>query len=320
MRASPQRAFRAEPYVPTTFVEEAIAGLSAEPKWLLAKYFYDRAGSELFERITVLPEYYPTRTELSILEAHGREIARLFPAGTALVEFGAGSSRKVRLLLSAAKTLGAYVPVDISHEFLADESARLQRDFPALGIVPVAADFMQPFELPAEVLARPRVGFFPGSTIGNFEPKDARVFLRNAGQVLGRGAMLIVGVDLIKDEAVLHAAYNDQDGVTAAFNLNLLQRMNRELGADFDLESFEHSAFFNREKSRIEMHLVSTRPQTVRVAGKKFRFRAGESIHTESSYKYSIDGFRALARSAGASPVAVWADTREYFSVHALKY
>ncbi len=319
MRASPQRAFRAGPFVPATFAEEAIAGLSAKPKWLLAKYFYDRAGSELFEQITALPEYYPTRAELSILEAHGSEIARLLPAGTALVEFGAGSSRKVRLLLSAA-TLGAYVPVDISGEFLQAEVAGLARDFPALEIIPVAADFMQPFELPAELLARPRAGFFPGSTIGNFEPKDAKAFIRNAGQVLGRGAVLIVGVDLIKDQAVLHAAYNDKAGVTAAFNLNLLRRMNRELGADFDLESFAHSAFFNREQNRIEMHLVSMRPQTVRVAGKKFRFGAGESIHTESSYKYSIDSFRALARAAGARPVMVWTDADGCFSVHALKY
>jgi dimethylhistidine N-methyltransferase len=170
------------------------------------------------------------------------------------------------------------------------------------------------------VLRRPRAGFFPGSTIGNFEPKDAKRFVRNAGTTLGRGAVLIVGVDLVKDETVLHAAYNDVAGVTAAFNLNLLARMNRELNADFDLDNFEHRAFFNREASRIEMHLVSRRQQTVRVAGVKIRFRAGESIHTESSYKYTIDSFRALARAAGARPVAVWTDRDALFSVHALKY
>jgi dimethylhistidine N-methyltransferase len=316
-----RRALRAEPRVRlTTFAEEAVSGLSAAPKWLMAKYFYDRAGSELFERITELPEYYPTRTELAILQEHAVEIARLLPKDGALVEFGAGSSRKIRLVLDAAAQLGAYVPVDISGEFLAEEAARLQRDFPALAILPVAADFMQPFDLPDEVLARPRAGFFPGSTIGNFEPKDARRFIRHAGAVLGRGAVLIVGVDLVKDEAVLHAAYNDAAGVTAAFNLNLLMRMNRELNADFDLANFEHRAFFNREASRIEMHLVSRRPQTVRVAGVKIRFRAGESIHTESSYKYSIDSFRALARAAGARPVTVWTDREALFSVHALKY
>jgi dimethylhistidine N-methyltransferase len=320
MPTSAHRALREEQVRLATFAEEAIAGLRVAPKWLMAKYFYDRTGSELFERITDLPEYYPTRTELAILEEHGAEIGRLLPRDAALIEFGAGSTKKIRLVLGAAAHLGAYVPVDISGEFLAEEAARLQRDFPALSILPVAADFMQPFDLPAEVLRRPRAGFFPGSTIGNFEPKDAKRFVRNAGTTLGRGAVLIVGVDLVKDETVLHAAYNDVAGVTAAFNLNLLARMNRELNADFDLDNFEHRAFFNREASRIEMHLVSRRQQTVRVASVKIRFRAGESIHTESSYKYTIDSFRALARAAGARPVAVWTDRDALFSVHALKY
>jgi dimethylhistidine N-methyltransferase len=320
MPTSALRALREEQIRLATFADEAVAGLSTSPKWLLAKYFYDRAGSELFERITALPEYYPTRCELSILEEHGPQIARLIPHGAALVEFGAGSSRKIRLVLRAAPHLGAYVPVDISGDYLTQEAARLQADFPALTILPVTGDFMQAFELPDEVLARARVGFFPGSTIGNFEPRAATAFIRHAGQVLGPGAVLIVGVDLIKDEAVLHAAYNDAAGVTAAFNLNLLARMNRELGADFDLDNFSHHAFFNRDKSRVEMHLISARPQTVRVAGKKFRFRAGESIHTESSYKYSLDSFRALARSAGARPVAAWTDRDGYFSVHALMF
>ena len=320
MPTSLQRAARAEQIALTTFAEDAVGGLTASPKWLMAKYFYDRAGSELFEKITLLPEYYPTRCELSVLQEHGAEIARSLPKDAALVEFGAGSSKKIRLLLQATETLRAYVPVDISGEFLKAEAALLKRDFPALDVIPVAADFMQHFELPADVLAGPRAGFFPGSTIGNFEPKDARRFIRHAGEILGPGSVLIVGVDLVKDEAVLHAAYNDAAGVTAAFNLNLLVRMNRELAADFDLEKFEHRAFFNPEQSRIEMHLISTRPQTVRVAGVKVKFRAGESIHTESSYKYSLDSFRALARSAGARPVACWTDPDGYFSVHALKY
>ncbi len=319
MRASSRRAFQARPAF-VTFAEDAVAGLTASPKWLMAKYFYDRAGSQLFERITLLPEYYPTRCELSILEQHGAEIARALPDNAALVEFGAGSSKKLRLLLQAAETLRAYVPVDISVDFLNQEAARLKRDFPALNVIPLAADFMQHFDLPEDVLAGPRAGFFPGSTIGNFEPRDARRFIRRAGEILGPGSVLIVGVDLVKDAAVLHAAYNDAAGVTAAFNLNLLARMNRELAADFDLENFAHRAFFDPEQSRIEMHLVSTRPQTVRVAGVKVKFRAGESIHTESSYKYSLDSFRALARSAGARPVACWTDADGYFSVHALKY
>src|SRR5689334_17314863 len=249
------RTARARPH-DTEFARDVIAGLSARPKWLWAKYFYDDHGSELFEQITALPEYYPTRTEIGILEDRAAGIARFIPTGAALIEFGSGSTVKARIVLRAA-AVGAYVPVDISAGFLASEAAQLRRDQPHLRILPVAADFTKPFALPAAIRGRPRVGFFPGSTLGNFEPPHAAEFLRHAARLLGAGAHFIVGVDLVKDEAVLHAAYNDAAGVTAAFNLNLLRRINRELGADFALECFHHKAFFNHAQHRIEMHLES---------------------------------------------------------------
>jgi dimethylhistidine N-methyltransferase len=301
------------------FARDAITGLTAARKTLPAKYFYDDRGSALFEAITTLPEYYPTRTELGILEARAGEIAALMPHGAALIELGSGSTTKARILLRR-RAIAAYVPVDISAGFLKREAARLRRDLPWLRIVPVAADFTKPFELPAEVRARPHVGFFPGSTIGNFEPADAAEFLRHAGRLLGSGAQLIVGVDLVKDTAVLNAAYNDAAGVTAAFNLNLLRRMNDELGADFDLDAFRHAAFFNRAESRIEMHLVSRGAQEVHLAERTIAFGRGETIHTESSYKYTTESFHALAAAAGWSPLAVWTDAQKYFSVHALRF
>ena len=299
------------------FARDAIAGLGNKPKWLSAKYFYDDHGSALFEQITVLPEYYPTRTELGILKDRANDIARLIPLGAALIEFGSGSTVKARIVLGAA-AVAAYVPVDISAGFLSSEAARLKRDLPGLQIHPVAADFTKPFELPPAIRARPRVGFFPGSTIGNFVPAEAEQFLGHAARLLGRGAHFIVGIDLVKDAAVLNAAYNDAAGVTAAFNLNLLRRMNRELGADFDLASFRHRAFFNPTASRIEMHLESTTAQKVHVCGQAFAFAAGETIHTESSYKYTLDSFQALATRAGWSPVTAWTDPARNFSVHAL--
>jgi dimethylhistidine N-methyltransferase len=299
------------------FARDVIAGLSAERKALPAKYFYDDSGSALFEAITALPEYYPTRTELAILGERAGEIARLIPPGATLIEFGSGSTAKARILLDAA-AISAYVPVDISAEFLGQEAARLGRDLPRLRVLPVAADFTKPFDLPGAIRSRARVGFFPGSTIGNFEPPEAARFLRHAAGLLGPGAHLIVGVDLIKDVAVLDAAYNDAAGVTAAFNLNLLRRINRELGADFDLDRFQHHAFFNRERKRIEMHLASRAAQQVRVCDRTIPFARGETIHTESSYKYGVDSFQALAAEAGWSPVAVWTDPDRYFSVHAL--
>ena len=300
-----------------SFAQDVIAGLSQQPKKLSPKYFYDEAGSKLFEQITLLPEYYPTRTELRILRDRGAEIAQAIPANAALVEFGAGATTKVRLLLKQC-AFKAYVPVDISGDFLNDQASALRDDFPDLAVYPVTADFTKPFELPSEVKDMPKVGFFPGSTIGNFDPHEASAFLRSARAILGEGATLIVGVDLEKDERVLHDAYNDAAGVTGQFNLNVLARINRELGGNLDLDGFRHRAIYNRERHRIEMHLISRKPQTVRVLDHTATFRTGETIHTESSYKYSIERFTALARGSGWVPRASWTDPDCMFSVHAL--
>jgi dimethylhistidine N-methyltransferase len=313
-------SFDADSAARGAFAADVIAGLTAMPKRLPPKYFYDSVGSALFERITELPEYYPTRCEIGILQAHADDIAGLIPPGAALIEFGSGSSTKARIVLAAAKSLAAYVPVDISADFLRHQTESLRQEFPAVAMLPVAADFSRPFDLPKSVENMPRVGFFPGSTIGNFEPHEAAAFLRHAGRILGREAKFIVGVDLEKDPQVLKKAYNDTQGVTAQFNLNLLARINRELGAKFNLAAFEHHAFFNRERSRIEMHLASLKRQRVRVAGECIDFRAGETIHTENSYKYSIESFRALARGAGWTPVAAWTDAECQFSVHAMSF
>jgi dimethylhistidine N-methyltransferase len=303
----------------TAFAADVIAGLTAMPKRLPPKYFYDSAGSELFERITALPEYYPTRCELGILHEHAADIAALIPEGAALIEFGSGSSTKTRIVLGAAKELAAYVPVDISADFLERQATTLRREHPGVAMLPVAADFSKPFELPVAIEGMPRVGFFPGSTVGNFEPHEACAFMRQAGETLGPGAIFMVGVDLVKDQRVLQKAYNDKQGVTAKFNLNLLARINRELGANFHLSAFEHHAFYNREKSRIEMHLASLKRQKVRVCGESIDFRAGETIHTENSYKYSVESFGAMARGSGWSPLSVWTDRDKCFSVHALR-
>ena len=301
------------------FLADVWDGLGARRKSLPAKYFYDAAGSALFEKITVLPEYYPTRTELRILDERGPEIAARLPEGAALVEFGSGSTVKLRRLLRHLPGLSAYVPVDVSGEFLAEQARVLRADFPDLPVEPVAADFTRPFTLPPSLSGRPLAGFFPGSTIGNFEPAEAARLLDVFGRILGEGATLILGVDLVKDRDVLEAAYDDAAGVTAAFNLNLLHRINRELGGDIDPASFAHRALFNEAESRIEMHLVSRVAQTVRVAGRAFPFAEGESIHTENSCKYTIESFRALAARAGWSALDAWTDPDGLFSVHALR-
>src|ERR1700681_231779 len=303
----------------SSFARDVIEGLTARPKRLPPKYFYDETGSRLFEAITELPEYYPTRCELAILRAHAADMARLLPPKTALIEFGSGSSKKARLLLDAAPAIAAYVPVDISSSWLNEEAARLRRDYPRLAVLPVATDFTKAFPLPRSLAGLARAGFFPGSTIGNFEPHQACAFLQHAARILGEEALLIVGIDLVKDPKTLTAAYNDAAGVTAKFNLNLLARINRELGADFDLATFSHQAFYNRERQRIEMHLASRVRQQVSVCGRGIEFRAGETIHTENSYKYTIEYFRALARGAGWTPVAAWTDPDGYFSVQALR-
>ncbi len=302
----------------SVFALDALEGLTQTPKRLSPKYFYDAAGSDLFEQITRLPEYYPTRTELGILRDRSREIAALIPDKAALVEFGAGATTKIRLLLENS-TFAAYVPVDISGEFLNGQAAKLRADFPGLAVHPVVADFTQSFELPAEVRDMPKVGFFPGSTLGNFEPEDASQFLKKAADILGHGALLVLGVDLEKDESVLHDAYNDAAGVTAQFNLNLLTRMNRELGTNFDVSSFDHRAIYNRAEHRIEMHLHSRKAQKVRLCGRTIGFARGESIHTENSYKYSIPRLRKLARKSGWTLSQSWTDAKSMFSVHALR-
>ena len=301
----------------SAFARDVIGDLSRAPKRLSPKYFYDSTGSELFEQITLLPEYYPTRTELSILRDQGQAISSMIPAGAALVEFGAGATTKVRLLLGECR-LGAYVPVDISGEFLNAQAQTLRADYPTLAIHPVTADFTAPFELPEAVRDMPKVGFFPGSTLGNFEPGEACTFLKSARAILGKGARMVIGVDLEKDERTLYDAYNDTAGVTARFNLNVLHRINRELGGDFDVGAFIHRAIYNRDRHRIEMHLISKKALTAEVLGKKFSFRPGESIHTESSYKYSIDRFAVLARVSGWSLLESWTDEAGLFSVHAL--
>lgn len=299
------------------FLEDVLTGLAEDPKRIPPKYFYDQRGSELFEDITRTPEYYPTRTELAILTDNAAAIAKYIPDGAAMIEFGSGASTKARILLEAAK-VAAYVPVDISKAFVAREVAKLQADVPGLKVYPVLADFTAPFELPPEVADMPRVGFFPGSTFGNFEAHEATAFLRRTAELLGPDARLIIGVDLLKDPEVLHHAYNDASGMTAAFNLNLLDRINRELDGNFDPSNFCHYAFFNREHSRVEMHLVSRGRQKVRIGGRPFEFRRGETIHTENSYKYTLDLFRAVAHGAGWRQAAVWHDSDHYFSVHVL--
>lgn len=300
------------------FVQDVIAGLSVTPKRIPPKYFYDSEGSRLFEEITRTAEYYPTRSEHEILRMQAGAMVQHFPTGAALVEFGSGACIKVRFLLDAARKLKAYVPVDISGDFLNAEAAALRKDYPNLAILPVVADFMGPFALPDAIADMPKIGFFPGSTIGNFEPHEAASFLRHAGAILGSGAVMVVGVDLIKDEKPLNAAYNDAAGVTAKFNVNLLRRINRELGGTFKLDAFEHHAFFNRDRNRVEMHLASRTRQKVTVAGSSFDFRAGETIHTENSYKYSPDSFAALARGAGWTLLDRWTDAKGNFAVCAV--
>ncbi|MBC6980661.1 ergothioneine biosynthesis protein EgtB [Caulobacter sp. 17J80-11] len=300
---------------PGSFEAELIEGLSKTPKAMSPKWFYDEEGSLLFEAVTAVPEYYPTRTETALLKAAAAEIATGFPPGAVLVELGSGASVKTRLLLDAAPSLFAYVPVDISAEHLEATAAALRADYPALRIEPLAGDFTGPLSLPEVADGRPRVGFFPGSTIGNFTPPQARALLRSIRALLGPGSGLVIGVDLVKDEAVLVAAYDDAQGVTAAFNLNLLARANRELGADFDLEGFEHEAVWNADESRVEMHLRSRRDQAVRVGGRRLSFRAGETVHTENSYKYTVEGFSALAASAGWRTERAWTSEDPAFAV-----
>jgi dimethylhistidine N-methyltransferase len=301
------------------FLTDAIEGLSATPKRLPAKYFYDERGSALFEAICALPEYYLTRTETALLKHAADDIARYISPNAALVEFGSGASTKTRLLLDAAPQLGAYVPMDISADALARAAAQIRADYPKLIVEPLLADFTQAFDLPQVAKERPRTGFFPGSTIGNFPPDEAVEFLAIARKHLGEDAQFIVGVDLVKDEDVLVAAYDDAQGVTAHFNLNLLGRINRELGGDIDLAAFGHRATWNAAASRMEMHLVSRADQSFSVGGRRFDIAAGETIHSENSYKFTLEGFSGLADRAGWRVGGQWVSPDPGFAVFLLQ-
>ncbi len=300
------------------FGRALIAGLKASPKSLPCKFFYDEAGSILFDQICELPEYYPTRTELALLEARATDFAALIGPDAELVEFGAGAGRKVRILLDALERPHGYLPIDISGDYLQGVADKLDADYPELRVRLVIADYTKPFALPAKSSGARRVGFFPGSTIGNFKRAEAIAFLRMAADKLAGGGLLI-GVDLVKDPSILHAAYNDSAGVTAAFNKNILARANAELGADFDLDGFAHYAFYDPRAQRIEMHLVSLARQRVHLLGQDILFAEGETTHTEDSHKYTLDGFRALAVEAGFSPRAAWTDPDHLFSIHWLE-
>ncbi len=323
MAVMTSRARRAPIEIPNEAAEDpfllaVVSGLSRPRKSIPSKFFYDAEGSRLFERICELEEYYPTRTELAILDEHVESLASLLPARAVLVEFGSGASIKVRLLLDALHQPGGYVPIDISREHLLDAAEQLAADYPQLTVCPVHADFAAPMRLPDALPAGPRIGFFPGSTIGNFHPAEAVAVLEGFAAALDGPGQLLIGVDLKKDPRILDAAYNDAAGITAAFNLNLLARINRELGGDFDLEAFRHHAAYNAAAGRIEMYLVSQKEQQVRIAGRRFHFHSGERIHTENSYKYTLDEFRLIAVAAGYAPRAVFTDPRELFSVHLL--
>ncbi len=304
---------------PADFRAAVIEGLGQRPRRLSPKFFYDAQGSALFDEITRLPEYYPTRTEIGILRRHAAEMAALVGRDTLLIELGSGSDVKVRLLLDALHPR-AYLPIDISHEHLARSAGAIAADYPALAVHALCADYTRRFELPEAVSGFPRAAFFPGSSIGNFEPAQARRLLAAVGALLGRGGRMLIGVDLKKDPALLDAAYNDSRGVTARFNRNLLHRMRRELDAAVDPAGFHHHAFYNSVEGRIEMHLVAMRDQVIGVDGTRFPFAAGDGIHTENSYKFNVEEFGELARAAGFETLRVWQDEAELFSVHALAF
>jgi dimethylhistidine N-methyltransferase len=298
------------------FLEQAIAGLSSSPRTLPSKFFYDERGSDLFQEICELPEYYVTRTETEILRHYGAEMAESIGENAELVGFGTGAGVKTRMLLDHLQNLIAYVPVDISKQRLTESAEALSREMPELEILPVCADYLQPLELPTPSRKPAHIAvYFPGSTIGNMQPEEARHFLQRVARLCGTSGGLIIGVDLQKSSDILEAAYNDGAGVTAAFNRNMLVRANRELGADFDLSRWRHRALYNQEAARIEMHLLSEGKQTVHLGGREFDFAPGEKIITEFSYKHTVEGFAALAASAGFQLARVWIDPQKLFAV-----
>jgi len=302
--------------IESDFATAVLAGLRHHQKELPCKYFYDDEGSRLFDLICELPEYYPTRTETKLLRDKAGEFARAIRDEVELIEFGAGSLAKAGIVLEALRNPRAYVPIDISGDYLGQMAAKFARAFPTVPVYPVVADFTKPLKLVAT--GARRVGFFPGSTIGNFTRAEASAFLRRAASLL-KGGGLLIGVDLVKDPAILHAAYNDAAGVTEAFNKNILVRANKELDANFDPDAFAHYAFYNPTHQRIEMHLMSMEDQKVSVAGECIAFTEGETIHTENSHKYTVEGFRELATEAGFVPKQVWTDPNRLFSVHWLE-
>lgn len=304
----------AETAVDPAFASGVLRGLSQDPPAIPARWFYDETGSRLFDAITDLPEYYPTRTEIGILTAAMPEIAAAVGPGRAVVDYGAGSLTKTPLLLEGIAP-ALYAPVDISGAHLRASAETLEKHFPELPILPVEADFTKPFDLPAEVGDHPRLGFFPGSTIGNLVPPSAVDLLRSFRGTLGTGALLLIGMDRVKDPARLIAAYDDAQGVTARFNLNLLERINRELGGDIPVDGFAHEARWNAALSRIEMHLVAQRDLTFTVQGQTFRFARGASIHTENSHKYTSDSSRTLLLAGGWTPLNEWTDPAGDFSL-----
>lgn len=300
------------------FYREVIAGFNQHPRSIPPKYFYDEAGSRLFESICEQPEYYPTRTEIALLERHAGEIKSLAGSGCYLVEPGSGNCEKARLLLDTLRP-AAFVPMDISCEHLRAAAAGIAADYPWLDVHAVCADITREVSLAFIPEQATPVMFYPGSSIGNFDPDEAVEFLACLAQIAGPGGGLLIGVDLKKDHAILHNAYNDASGVTAAFNLNLLHRANRELQADFNIDAFDHFAAYNSVAGRIEMHLISTRRQTVNIDGHSFAFNAGDSIHTENSYKYTQDEFCVLAQQAGFTSCATWTDADRLFSLHFMR-
>ncbi|MFO8154219.1 L-histidine N(alpha)-methyltransferase [Thioalkalivibrio sp.] len=300
------------------FRREVLTGLRERPRRIAPKFFYDERGSKLFDAITEAPEYYVTRTESEILQQRADEIARTVGTGGLLLEPGGGSCAKVRILLEGLEPC-AYVPMDISRNHLRMAAEEVAADFPWLEVHAAHTDFTRRMEVPPTAPEGPRVAFFPGSSIGNFDPEHAVEFIAAVADLVGPGGHFLIGVDLRKEKALLEAAYDDAQGVTAAFNLNLLERINRELGGDFDLQHWRHRAVYNENEGRVEMHLVSARNQRVRIEDEVFDFATGETIHTENSYKYGLDEFEGLARRAGMETVGVWTDQRGLFSVHLLR-
>ena len=302
------------PIVDSAFRDAVLTGLAAPIRAIPARWFYDRRGSELFEAITQLPEYYLTRAETALLERRSPDLARIAGPGQAVVEFGSGASVKTRILLTAAAP-SAYVPIDISGDFLRDAAASLAEDFPGLAVHPIEADFTQPIRLPEELDAVPKLGFFPGSTIGNLIPATGVDLLRAMRRTLGSGAWLFIGFDRVKEPAELLRAYDDEAGITAEFNLNLLERINRELGGDIPVDAFRHRAVWNEKLSRIEMHLQATRDVGFEVSGSRFSMSAGETIHTENSHKYGERDARLLLLAGGWTPVEEWTDEEARFAL-----